>query len=97
MKYQIAIACTALVLGGCASQQFIVSGNTDQSPTEQFSQAFYVSGIGQRGIVDAANICGGADKVLKVEAKESFMNGLHSLITLGIYTPRDAKVYCKKE
>ena len=39
--------------------------------------------------------CGGVDKVVKVEAQHTFINGLLGLVTLGIYTPRDAKIYCK--
>ena len=96
MKYQAALISIALLLGGCASQQFVVSGNTEESPTEQTSQPFFVNGIGQHRVIDAAAVCGGADKVLKVEVQETFVNGLFRVITFGIYTPRDAKVYRKK-
>lgn len=96
MKYQAGIISVALLIGGCASQQFVVSGDTEESPTEQTSQAFFVNGIGQHRVIDAAAVCGGADKVQKVEVQETFLNGVFRVITFGIYTPRDAKVYCKK-
>ena len=38
--------------------------------------------------VDAAKICGGAEKMLlKTETQQTFVNGLLGFITLGIYTP----------
>jgi hypothetical protein len=45
-------------------------------------------------MVDAAKVCGGADKVSRVEVQETFPNVLLSIVTFGIYTPREARVYC---
>ena len=36
--------------------------------------------------VDAAEICGGAENVVKTETQQTFINGLLGFITLGIYT-----------
>ena len=44
--------------------------------------------------VDAAKICGGAENVVKTETQQTFVNGLLGFITLGIYTPLEARVYC---
>ena len=52
------------------------------------------SGIGQKKTVDAAKICGGAEMLLKQETQQTFVNGLLGFITLGIYTPLEARVYC---
>ena len=43
--------------------------------------------------VDAAKICGGAENVVKTETQQTFVNGLLGFITLGIYTPLEAR-YC---
>ncbi|MBT0569840.1 hypothetical protein KIK84_05845 [Curvibacter sp. CHRR-16] len=51
--------------------------------------------MGQKKTVDAAQVCGGADKVKGVAVEESAGNVLLSIVTLGIYTPRTARVYCK--
>ena len=56
---------------------------------------FFVSGIGQKKI-DAAKICGGAENVVKTETQQTFVNGLLGFITLGIYTPLEARVYCSQ-
>ena len=59
-------------------------------------QNFFVHGIGQTQEMNAAEVCGGAENVAKVESHMSFLNGFLGLISWGIYTPRQAKVYCKK-
>jgi hypothetical protein len=95
MKPFICIAATAILLNGCAAQTFNINGSTGEQPTDQQSQHFFISGIGQEKTTDAAAICGGVENVVKVEAQQTFINGLLGLITFGIYTPRDAKVYCR--
>ena len=45
--------------------------------------------------VDAAKICGGAENVVKTETQQTFI-GLLGFITLGIYTPLEARVYCSQ-
>ena len=44
--------------------------------------------------VDAAKICGGAENTA-TELK-TFVNGLLGFITLGIYTPLEARRYCSQ-
>ena len=46
--------------------------------------------------VDAAKICGGAENVIETETQQTFVNGLLSFITEGIYTPLEARVYCSQ-
>jgi hypothetical protein len=59
-------------------------------------QAFFVNGIGQEQEIDAAQICGGADKIAKVQVQQTFLDGLLTGITFGLYTPRDARVFCRR-
>ncbi len=40
-----------------------------------------------------SKICGGAENVVKTETQQTFVNGLLGFITLGIYTPLEARVY----
>ena len=63
------------------------------APKETITHHFFVSGIGQK-TVDAAKICGGAENIVKTETQQTFVNGLLGFITLGIYTPLEARVYC---
>ncbi|MBN3561771.1 Bor family protein [Aliamphritea spongicola] len=93
---KILLALTAAAfISGCSTQTFNINGTTQAPPQTEDSQVFFINGIGQEKSTNAAEICGGADKVIKVETQETFVNGFLGFITLGIYTPRDARVYCR--
>ena len=86
----------ALLITGCAQQTFFYcSKQTDGSSTKTITIIFFVSKIGQK-TVDAAKICSGAENVVKTETQQTFVNGLLGFITLGIYTPLEARVYCSQ-
>ena len=88
----------ALLITGCAQQTFTVQNKPAAvAPKETITHHFFVSGIGQKKTVDAAKICSGAENVVKTETQlETFVNGLLGFITLGIYTPLEARVYCSQ-
>ena len=69
---------------------------SSSTPKETITHHFFVSGIGQKKTVDAAKICGGAENIVKTETQQTFVNGLLGFITLGIYTPLEARVYCSQ-
>ena len=83
------------VLFGCSTQSYNINGGAGIEPTKETMQPFFISGIGQTQEIDAASVCGGADKIAKVESHMSFLNGLLGGLSFGIYTPRQAKVYCR--
>lgn len=80
-------------LAACSTQTAYINGQTGKLGKEDM-QTFFVSGLGQTQTIDAAAVCGGANKVVKVERQTSFINGVLGMLTGGIYTPYDAKVYC---
>jgi uncharacterized lipoprotein YajG len=88
------IAVCLGLLNGCAAQTFTLNEGNTATPTYQTAQHFFISGLGQEQTIDAAAVCGGVENVIKVEAQHTFINGLIGTVTFGIYTPRDAKVYC---
>ena len=93
MKNWCLLMCL-LGLMSCATQTFTVrSGGGTQ--TMDNAQTFFISGIGQEQIVDAAKICGGEENVVKVQNKLTFLNALIGGLTFGIYTPRQSRVYCR--
>ena len=94
MKKIIISALVALSVTACSTQTALINGQGGSAPKEEM-QTFFVSGLGQTQTMDAAAICGGADKVVKVERQVSFLNGILGMLTSGIYTPIDAKVYCR--
>ena len=63
---------------------------------ETITHHFFVSGIGAKKTVDAAKFVAAQKMLLKPETQQTFVNGLLSFITLGIYTPLEARVYCSQ-
>ncbi len=94
MKKILVIALLSLTVTGCAQQSFKLNNGVTVNPQETKTAHFFVSGIGQSDAIDAAKVCGGADKVVKTEVQQTFVNGLLDFVTFGIYTPREARVYC---
>ena len=97
MKKMLLATALALLNTGCAQQTFTVQNKPAAvAPKETtITHHFFVSGIGQK-TVDAAKICGGAENVVKTETQQTFVNGLLGFITLGIYTPLEARVLCSQ-
>lgn len=94
MKKLVALVLGCSVVTGCATQSFNMGSESGEMKEDQM-QAFFVSGIGQKQEINAAEICNGAEHVAKVESKQTFINGLLGSLSFGIYTPREAYVYCK--
>ena len=84
----------AFFFAGCSTQTFYMNNERSIEPMKEENQSFFINGIGQNSEIDAAKVCGGLEKVVKVEVEETFFNGFLSGITFGIYTPRAARVYC---
>ena len=61
------------------------------APKETITHHFFVSELGRRNCRCSQN-CGGAENVVKTETQQTFVNGLLGFITLGIYTPLEARV-----
>ena len=86
----------ALLYYRMCSTDVYCSKQTGSSSTKTITHHFFVSVGGQKKTVDAAKICGGAENVVKTETQQTFVNGLLGFITLGIYTPLEARVYCSQ-
>ena len=92
MKKMLLATALALLITGCAQQTFTVQNKPAAvAPKETITHIIPVSGIGRK-TVDAAKICGGTENVVKTETQQTFVNGLLGFITLGIYTPLEARV-----
>ena len=76
----------------CSTDVYCSKQTGSSSTKGNITHHFFVSGIGQKKTVDAAKICGGAENVVKTETQQTFVNGLLGFITLGIYTPLEARV-----
>ncbi len=93
---KIVLIAMALVLGGCATQRFDVQTAHQPTPAMDEAQSFFVFGIGQNKEVDATKICNGANNVQRVETQLTPANIALGMLTFGIYTPRQIRVYCTR-
>ena len=78
----------------CSTQTFNIQSSRGGLEKDK-QQNFFISGIGQEQEVDAAKICDGIENVVKVQTELSAENILASIVSFGIYTPRQARVFCK--
>ena len=90
---KIAFVFAVLVVSGCATQEFNLRGSAG-FPTAEHAQPFFINGIGQTRYIDAANVCGGADRVARIAFEQSFLDLFVAGLTNGLYTPRKVSVYC---
>ena len=94
-KYNFALLFLSLVLiGGCSNQVIELRGGALTAPAVDKMDHFFVGGIGQNIMTDAARVCDGAEKVARIETKHSALNILLNAFTNGLYSPRQAKIYC---
>jgi hypothetical protein len=93
----VLIACAILASTGCATQSFVLNENSEPMPTKEVMQPFFVSGIGQTQEMNPVGVCGGVENIAKIETHMSFMDGFLGAISSGIYTPRQATVYCVRD
>ena len=84
----------ACLLQDVAQQAIFFKKQTSGSSTKTITIISSFLELRQKKTVDAAKICGGAENVVKTETQQTFVNGLLGFITLGIYTPLEARVYC---
>jgi hypothetical protein len=81
----------------CSVQKFELSPNqTTSIPTYEGTSHFVFWGLGQVKNLYPAEVCG-SSTVTSVETKDSFVNGLLTGLTYGIYSPRDYAVYCNRK
>jgi hypothetical protein len=90
----ILIICLSVLMCACATQTYTMRSAGSAVPNSSSMQTFFISGLGQEKVTDAAAVCGGANKVYKVSSYSSFLDIVLSTLTWGIYTPRDSEVYC---
>ena len=93
MKKMLLATALALLLQDVLNRRLLFKTKPAAvAPKETITHHFFVSELGRRKTVDAAKICGGAENVVKTETQQTFVNGLLGFITLGIYTPLEARV-----
>ena len=97
MKKMLLATALAPFITGCAQQTFTVQnkpqGNNEGNHHPSFLLRF--PELGRRNCRCSQNLWRRRN-VVKTETQQTFVNGLFGFITLGIYTPLEARVYCSQ-
>ena len=72
------------------------TGSSSSNKGNHHPSFSFVSGIGQKKNCRCSQNGGGAENKKETETQQTFVNGLLGFITLGIYTPLEARVYCSQ-
>ena len=96
MSRIISIVFASLLVAGCAQTKFHMQ-DRDDSLVANYDEAqhYFIAGLGQQKNINPVAICGGVERVARVETQTTFVNGLVGAITFGIYTPQQTRVYCR--
>ena len=96
-KTLIVILSAGIILGACdASRHTFRLSPQSGVVGKQASSHFVLFGLGQSRTIDAAKICGGAEKVAGVETAISPANGFLGNLTLYLYAPQTYRVSCTR-
>ena len=63
-------------------------------PTWSDQKQYFFWGLVGENTVDLKNVCGGGE-VASTQAETTFVDGLFTALTIGVWAPRHAKVWCK--
>ncbi len=94
LQNMIALSILAFIVTGCANQTFTFNrsaGVNDQGPV---TQNYWFWGIQQSQEIDAAEVCHGTHKIANVRFQTSLSQLALSVVTLGIYSPREVIIRC---
>ncbi|MFK8138223.1 MAG: Bor family protein [Bdellovibrionales bacterium] len=96
MKNLILVALIAFGLGACTTVTITPRGEAKTVVQHDFesTKPFYILGLVGKAEIDAAKVCSGAKNIRQMQTFQSFGDGLLTAITIGIYTPRTARIWC---
>lgn len=91
MKMMTVVFASSMLLTSCYSYTSVVgSGAQGNSETTQWNH-YVIYGLAPVGVSDSNQMAGGAENYT-VHTRQSFVNGLVSALTFGIYTPTTTTV-----
>lgn len=87
----------ALSFVACSTVTIIPSKKPAIFSAPQYSktQDFYFWGLKGEKYINTKRICG-RRRVRQMQTQHTFVNSLLTLVTLGIYAPKTAKVWCSR-
>ena len=98
MKKMLLATALALPITGCAQQTVAIPKQTGSSSTKGNHHPSFLRfwNWAERKLSMQPKFVAAQKMLLKQETQQTFVNGLLGFITLGIYTPLEARVYCSQ-
>lgn len=97
MRKLFVVSCVlACCLSACHSVTVRPEGVSKRidRPDYEEQKEFWLFGLVNEHAVDVKPICSGG-KVEQMQTQSTFVDSLIGVVTLGIYTPRSVRVWCK--
>ena len=86
----------ALLITGCAQQTFTVQNKPAAVAPKPSPIISSFLELGRRKLSMQPKFVAAQKMLLKQKTQQTFVNGFIGFITLGIYTPLEARVYCSQ-
>lgn len=92
-----ALAAVLMLCTACATVTVLPNGGSKVSskPTYESSYSYFLWGLVGEHQLNVSDICNGKSP-RQLQTQFTFLDGFLSTITLGIYSPKSAKVWCKQ-
>jgi hypothetical protein len=93
-----AVALSVILATGCSTVTISRkgTGRVSSDPTWEASKPFFLGGLIGQSDIDVNQICGKRG-VRQMQTQDTFLDSFLTIITIAIYAPRTAKVWCGKE
>lgn len=87
----------AALISACSTVTIQTEGGAKliTEPTYEARKAFYLGGLIGESHINVKRVCRGKEPV-QMQSQQTFVDGLAALVTLTIYSPRTAKIWCEK-
>jgi len=97
MNKSLFLVALCFAFASCATQTNLMSNDYDQVLKAKGNHGFWIAGIGQTKTEDLSQACGQGYKPAKTQTQWTATNILVTMLTLGIYYPREYRIYCTRE
>jgi hypothetical protein len=97
-RINLIMGIALLGLSACSTVTIAPQGEAKlaSKPSYEESKPFYFWGLSGEHHINVLEVCNNKEP-LQMQSQQTFSDGLFGLITLGIYAPHTAKVWCPKE
>ena len=92
----LTMMAAVVVMQGCSTVTINpeFSGKLSTEPTYEQRKSFFFAGLVGEQRVDVVEVCNGRP-VEQMQSQQTFVDGLLTGLTLGIYAPHTVKVWCQ--